>query len=434
MKYILTLVVLLFAHQLFAQLQNKTQQIIPPLNLGGRWDDFCMVNDSVGFVVTQNGYVYKTTNAFQSIAYKAGIGGYGRSVAFLNDSIGFVGNINFSNSGSLYQTTDGGNTWTDETRDLLANDTIFPPRTYGVCGLSEAGNTIYACGAYSGLPFVAKYNGIGNPWSYVELNTVATGLVDMHWVNETTGFVTGSAANVSEGGIILYTQDGGQTWTRVFESGTPMDIVWKLFPLNDSIIYAAIQSYAPHSGRIAKSTDGGMSWAQLVVDTTSVSLQGVGFVNEMEGYVGGHFEGYYATSDGGLSWNFVNDFTIGRFNRFLRVKHELMVSGSSIYAVIDSNYVGIQTPSQVAMEATLKVHPNPTSGIFTLQIDLPQNTNGHLLVYDLGGKILAKVPHQPWEPGQHLQQFDSSQYPAGTYYVGFITDHGNWFAPVVVSR
>lgn len=435
MKVIFAFGLIMLVQISYAQLRNVVDVIIPPVYLGNRWDDFCFANDSVGFVVTSEGFIYKTTNSFSTIAHKARFQGYGRSIAFLDDKVGFYGGIDVYDNGNLYQTTDGGSTWNVIVMDLVANDTTPGHFPYGVCGLRKADTTVYACGAYYGRPYVARYNGVNQPWDYINMDAQARGLVDMYWINERKGFVTGGSVDLSEGGTILYTEDAGSTWTRVFTSGVPMDFVWKLFPLNDSIIYAGIQSYAPHSARMAKSTDGGMTWTQYLVDSSFVSLQGIGFVNEQEGYIGGHFLGYYSTKDGGNNWQFVNDSSVGSLNRFVRHKNKLFVSGARIYSVTDSNYVGIENlKQQPTTEVSIKLYPNPTSGSFALEIDLSNITNAHLIIYDAAGKVLDQIPHQKWQSGKHTLNFDSSLYPAGTYYIGFITDHGNWFETLMVTK
>jgi len=145
--------------------------------------------------------------------------------------------------------------------------------------------------------------------------------------------------------------------------------------------------------------------------------------------------GYYATNDGGETWSYVNDSSVSNLNRFIPAgRGAYFASGNGVYKVMDTTYTMVKDQPPLHKPNILKIHPNPTSGKFTLEIDLGVSTRGHIVVYNVAGQVLTKIDHQPWTKGQHLQQFDSSQYPAGTYYVGFITDHGNWFAPVVVSR
>lgn len=433
-KLYLLLPLLLLATTTFGQIEEILGTQSPQFgNLGSRFDDIHMLTDSVGFATTSEGLILYTTDRFAHyiIAYSTFASSgtdYGRSITFLNDDIGMMGTLN----GRLYITTNAGLNWSQIANLLFANDTVPAPYAKGICGLATAGNTVYACGAYFGSPYVARFVHPDSAWVFYDMRQYASGLVDMHWTSADTGFVTGLAADTSEGGIILRTVDGGINWQTVHTTNTPLDIIWKLYPLNDRIIYAAVEEYSPNPSRILKSTDGGLNWQTIVVDTMSSRIQGVGFVNERVGYAGGHFIGYYATTDSGKTWSYIAD-SVRDLNRFIQTPgggH--LVSGAGIFTFRDSSLTGINNTTKLYNEENiLKVVPNPVNGQYTLQIDLPQSTDGNIMVYDISGKVYEKVPQQPWSAGKHRLNFDATNYPAGVLYIAFVTHYGNWFATLV---
>ncbi len=65
----------------------------------------------------------------------------------------------------------------------------------------------------------------------------------------------------SDGGVILYTYDGGESWNVKTLTYHPNDFVWKIQLLNDTLAFGAIANVAAgFKTRFLKSTDGGMSW------------------------------------------------------------------------------------------------------------------------------------------------------------------------------
>ncbi len=434
MRTILLLLAVLAAPLAHAQLQQIVTDTDTALGyLGGRFDDICMVDDSTGYVLTSYNYILKTTDGFQTVQLSGYTNGYARSIAFLNEEVGFAGSL----TGRLHETRDGGQTWQNITSLLIANDSVIAS-SRGICGLAQVGNTVYACGAYFGRSFVARFNGPDQAWTYYDMRGYASGLIDMLWLSEDTGFVTGKALNPADGGVILRTNDGGVTWQEVYTTDTMLDNVWKIYALNDSVFFGCIEESAPHTARIIKSTDGGQTWTQHQVSDVYVGLQTVGFVNASQGFAGGHFAGYFITNDGGLNWQFVNDTTVGQLNRFIAVGQGVyLASGRGVFRAIDSTYAppgtGIMALPQ-PLSMPLKAYPSPAADAFSLELALPEATYGHLMIYSINGGILGQLPRQHWAKGNHVQQFDVSQYPAGTVYIGFVADHGNWYLPVVIEK
>ena len=147
-----------------------------------------------------------------------------------------------------------------------------------------------------------------------------------------TGFIGGMARTGPLGAgpaLILKTTDGGKSWRQVFGHDGGRGFAWKIFPIGARLIYASLQS---QDGiyRIAKSTDGGDTWAVMTVASGQPQrpgVQGIGFLDENTGWVGGFFQGMYATTDGGQTWTPVPlmDRTI---NRFERVGRTLITAGT----------------------------------------------------------------------------------------------------------
>lgn len=284
----------------------------------GKQDDIFFINRKEGWYVNGAGYIYHSTDGGENWTESFHQPGtYFRSINFVNDKIGFAGNIGpdyfpgVTDSQPLYQTLDGGKTWT-------AVVGITPGDIKGVCALDsmttqfinagklETRTTIYAAGRVGGPAKLVISRDGGQSWSKYDL-TKYTGMVqDVKFINESTGFIcAGSDPSVEKSHAqILKTTDGGTTWKVVYESTRPLELIWKCSFPTDKVGYATVLSYDDTNAQkyVAKTVDGGETWQDLplAVDANLMEF-GVGFLNENIGWVGA-MNGVWQTTDGGQTW------------------------------------------------------------------------------------------------------------------------------------
>ena len=115
---------------------------------------------------------------------------------------------------------------------------------------------------------------------------------------------------VGEEGIILKTDDGGDTWNRQ-AAGTTKNL-FNIFAIDEQNAVAV-----GADGAIVRTTDGGSHW-QAVTSPKMVSLFGVSFVDKNTGWAVGEFSTILGTIDGGQTWTLnyggnTGDFTIGPY-------------------------------------------------------------------------------------------------------------------------
>jgi photosystem II stability/assembly factor-like uncharacterized protein/PKD repeat protein len=226
---------------------------------------------------------------------------------------------NFGSNGYVYMTTNGGQSWTQ--------DTMFAANLNQVI---INGSDYYAVGS-SGKAY--KKTGSGS-WSLMTTSSTAN-LNDVFFVNSTTGFIVG------DGGVLLKTTNGGTNWTNPilsggqnydynaiyftstnngvivgdfnFFQGFAMQTVsggtyWGLpstmpSKLNAVDFTSATTGYAVgNGGVIYKTTNSGAGWT-LKTSGVSVQLWDVAFVNDTVGYVVGDNGTILKTMDAGTSWS-----------------------------------------------------------------------------------------------------------------------------------
>lgn len=367
----------------FAQ---NTWQPIPNIGSnsnGQRFDDVFFLDENTGWAA--NGYyasIHKTTNGgitWEEQLNESDLGGsyYFRNIEFLNENIGFVGTLN----GTHFKTIDGGETWTP-----IDNIT---PNPAGICGFDAVGdNTIYGCGAYFSPAYIIKSVDSGNNWSYIDMSSHASALVEILFKNELEGYASGKS---STGGVILETIDGGISWTEIYNSNQSGDYVWKLQLLNNNDIFGAVSSVNPHLGKLISSNDSGVTWSTF--DAPETDIQAVGFISTTHGWMGGHTTGFFETLDGGLTWNNLN---IGsNLNRIFIINNGLAyASGTTIYkytseTLSNSNVVENTNPS-----LNITLFNTPVKDKLNFEINYTSDDNLVIDLYTIDGKFIKQMSRE----------------------------------------
>ena len=330
-KFLLTLGIIACLNLVKAQLSWQPLAAAPK---SYRLDDFYFLNPKRGWVISPNysymtpkklGQIYRTNDAglsWQLLVDSSKT--FFRSIGFADSLNGWVGNLADSvatpDTVPLYRTKDGGTTWLPVTN-------IPSPRPKGICGISVVTDSvIYAYGRFYGPPVLIKTMDKGATWTSQDMSAYASGLVDAHFFDKDTGFVTGCYNGTYQTGtqkaLILSTFDGGATWQVRHQSTRVQEEVWKICFPSRKIGYATIEyqgSTTASSTFFLKTTDGGITWTDMpfpLISPKSYDMEGVGFINDTIGWIGGDCESpTYKTTDGGITWN--PDLSFGKRTSYI---------------------------------------------------------------------------------------------------------------------
>ncbi len=290
----------------------------------GKQDDIFFVDAQTGFYGNGAGKIYKTVDGGQHWTQVLNQPGtYIRALGFVDAQLGFAGNIGseyfpgVSDTTPLYRTVDGGASWAPVTG-------MSGPQVKGLCaidilksGFINAGKlefrtVVHAAGRVGGPAYLMRSLDGGQRWNSIDMNPYLAAITDVKFFDEMNGLVVGSddASIERSHAVIVSTQDGGQTWQRVYTSARPFELAWKVAFPSRKVGYVTVQNYNPDQTVtqrvVAKSVDGGKSWQELpLANDFAVREFGVGFVDELTGWVGTTTSGF-ATDDGGKSWQRVN--------------------------------------------------------------------------------------------------------------------------------
>jgi photosystem II stability/assembly factor-like uncharacterized protein len=319
-----------------------------------RTDDIWFFDELTGWLVNSSGYVCKTEDGGANWTPKFFLPPnlpsfpYLRCMSWANREIGWfgavcgIGDVASITQPSqfiktlLHHTTDGGETW-------HAVENLPEGSPAGICGFHAVNERVaYGSGTNDpGLPGPAIIKTIDNgaSWELIDMRAYASNLIDIYFFDEDNGFVVGGLIDekskvdhkaypvprLSRYGkvkpVILRTRDGGKSWTNTsanikdFESG---EWGWKIQFLNETHGFISLENFRNASILVTK--NGGKSWVKKHVakdqnpksPAINNDLEGIGFINERQGWVGGWgfqdlsapvggLENSY-TEDGGETW------------------------------------------------------------------------------------------------------------------------------------
>lgn len=384
-----------------------------------RFEDIAFPTPHKGFMVG-NETIYRTEDGGDHWEPVFTTTGYLRSLEFLDTLIGFAGTLD----GQLYRTADGGDTWVDVAPQV-------PGFLYGICGMSHVGTqTIIGVGIFNDEAQFIRSDNQGIDWTYKDMDTLASSLVEVHFFDDQTGIIGGVALDGLDA-VILRTEDGGETWTTVYESNRPLEFVWKFDALSNDLIYGSVENISGLASYALKSEDGGNSWQELLVSTDHHDLQGIGFRNELEGWVGPRDSGMFHTEDGGQTW--VQNSTIPNINRILRINENLLyASGSFFYRNGD-----VPTSINLPLAATIKpiithISPNPFASTFQFTVNVPPTGQALIELIDQNGKVMRQIDNRSFPVGENTITIEETEsWPSGVYYIFVRCKEGHAGAKVV---
>ena len=391
----------------------------------GRNDDITFLNDSVGYVAGGNNKnIYQTNDGGNTWSAVHTGGTYLRSIKFIDEAIGFCGSLD----SVFLMTVDSGQTWTNITSTI-------PTQPKGICGISIPNDSvIYGVGIYNQPAFLIRSFNRGMTWNYINMDTLLSAIVEVNFISQDTGWVCGRANPSSDGGEILYTTNGGVSWTSVFKTNRNLDYVWKIQSPDKQNYYASVSSTPSANGTyFLKSIDNGLTWTEMLVDSTWTDIQMIGFIDSLRGWTGGAND-LFETIDGGITWIKKNNIIPfgGYYNRFVkRNDSTAFISGIRVYKFSDTSSV-VTSISKIEKRGEihqLEVYPNPTSKLnFTITIG--NRTHAVIQLINLKGELVENFFDGFISEGEH--RFKSiKEYETNAMFLIMRTNEGLQYEKVV---
>lgn len=327
--------IILFLASLSLRLSGQNLKILSSPYFPETINDVKFIDTSIGWVCLNKGFIYKTTDGGQTwFEQTTGTTKNLVKISFVDLNLGWAVSVD----GYVYKTTNGGDSWTE-----FNYGQAVPWITFAICDLvkffDENIGFIFG-GTFTGTTkriYMLKSTDGGITWSKKDslVSTTTRKWYDLDFYGN-NGVVVGDKKDIQK-----YTTNFGETWTF----STPINDNFfrdlKYVKYLSSTELVSIGEGNEFSGvpvPVYKSTDGGVNWQKknqsliTVYDRVKAayfknSLEGIGVGND------GFSKAFFVrTTDGGETWtSTVLDYAFG-FNALTGVGDFLFALGGGLYS------------------------------------------------------------------------------------------------------
>jgi photosystem II stability/assembly factor-like uncharacterized protein len=361
------------------------------------------VDSVTGWVTGSNGLILHTADGGDTwITQDCETDLHLSTVCFINHNFGCAGGkTNWGNSGGLFRTTDGGNSWSQTYSGSAIHSIYFTDTSNGwaVRGIMQSND--------GGLTWVNQ----NNYWHPIG---------SIFFLDSLNGWTVGSNINGSTGFIssfISSTIDGGENWEEQWVIHSRAGPYLYDIYFTDSLTGYVVGGFPVLSKMIMKSTDGGITWDTCYSDGSG-TLQAISFSDESNGWVVGRQGEILHTPDAGISWEYEESGTNQDLSDVHFTENGLgWIAGSSgiILYADHSQTVGFGESKASNTELSVISFPNPFTSSITITYNLSKANRVTLSIYNQLGLLVETLINDFQRQGMHQVNWTPEGHNEGIY-------------------
>ena len=355
-----------------------------------------------GWAVGGGGTVLKTTNGGFSWNLQSTAGTLTlRAVYFCDENNGWaVSDGNYYDTSKVFHTTDSGTTWNSQIN--------IPSSSLSDIFFLDA-NTGFAGGGNGGSIFLSTTNG-GLTWNAVYDTLVS--IRRIQFINENIGYILSTIEGWYSPFLIYKTEDGGETWNIKLETGD-----WP--GLYDMYFWDADNGIAV--GRaVFRTTDGGETWTDTLTLSSVYSPEIYVYMNQVTAVgSGGQI---YQSTDFGVTWNSQTSGT----EKYL--EGVFFINALNGWAVGDNGTIIHTTNGGVSFVQEEQIielptkfllsqnYPNPFNPSTKIKYSVPQVSQVQIKVFDVLGNEIETLVNEEKPVGTYEITWYAEGLPSGVYF------------------
>ncbi|MFQ3599176.1 MAG: T9SS type A sorting domain-containing protein [Chloroherpetonaceae bacterium] len=369
------------------------------------------------FAGTDLSGVYRTTNGgITWTQVNSGLVSLGiKSLASIGGKL-FAGTSGFG----IYVSTNNGETWSVS---LPADEEFISVNDFAVNG-----NDIYvATGDLFAQPGIYRSTDGGNTWSNVTNNLVELGVFF-----NTIAALNGEVFVGTEGVGVYRSANNGTTWQEanqgLYDETAPA-FVNKLFTLNGAL-YAGMGSFGEQmieTSGVFVSQNGGASWTRTINGLNQNRLRVTTFANSGNTVFAATEAGVYFTTNFGAQWQAAGTSLPTVHPFFPPHIRALATNGLQLYAGLNGESVWQapistlntpRTPEKPTGFRLMQNYPNPFNPTTMIGYELSAASEVTLELFDVLGRKVATLVNGRQNAGAYSYTMNASQYglATGTYF------------------
>lgn len=402
--------------------------------MDNRFQTMTFLDDSIGYAVSTNSIVLKTTDAGATWTPKP-VDTY----MYLKSKYSFADANNgiVSSFDTLHVTHDGAETWTNFHEPLTSYleiikkiDYVDPATVYLLVFCYEEGYSSYWYKLLCSTDTL-------HTWKEIELPDGE--YYDMQFISPTHGFLTGTSQPYYYGdGFVLKTIDSGQTWFELDREGETGGTFTTIQMFNDN---SGVVEYADFIQTKLLPVENGIVRAQpLWVHDDDTYASGnpysFQFFSHQTGFVLYQDVLYRLQTDSlwGPSWSVVDKFPEFAKLCFSSPTNGFLYQGNMlIHLSPDANPMGIEPVLSSDQPSWIGVAPVPATDRLVFTYTGKVEMAADLTLVNLQGQSVIHSPNVVFAPGIGFS-LDVSHVPAGIYLYRFAHENGIITGKVIISR